>query len=165
MPSPSVSSPRFVLAICILAFLLVNFLAGFAFAQNVLTYHNNNAHTGLNPFEITLTPSNVNVSSFGKLFTLTLDGKVDAEPLYLSAIPVNGSTHNVLIVATENDSVYAFDADDGTQLWTVSALETGETPSGDHGCSQITPKIGITATPVISRPTGSNGVIYVVAMS
>jgi hypothetical protein len=90
---------------------------------------------------------------------------VDAEPLYLSAVPVAGTTHNVLIVATEHDSVYAFDADSGTQLWQISTLKSGETTSDDRGCSQVTPEIGITSTPVISRPQGANGVIYVVAMS
>jgi hypothetical protein len=134
-------------------------------AQNVLTYHNNNSRTGLNSSETTLTLTNVNVSSFGKLFELTVDGLVDAEPLYLSSVPVQGVTHNVLIVATENDSVYAFDADSGAQLWQITTLEAGETPSDDRGCSQVTPEIGITSTPVISRPAGSNGVIYVVAMS
>src|SRR6202142_1399184 len=74
-------------------------------AQDVLTYHNNNTRTGLNSAETTLTLANVNSTSFGKLFTLTVDGLVDAEPLYLSAVPVQGATHNVLIVATENDSV------------------------------------------------------------
>lgn len=136
-----------------------------AFSQNVLTYHNNNARTGLNSSETTLTLSNVNSTAFGKLFELTLDGKVDAEPLYLSAVPVQGVTHNVLIVVTENDSVYAYDADSGTQLWHISALLTGESPSDDRNCSQVSPTIGITSTPVISRPAGSNGVIYTVAMS
>ena len=137
-----------------------------AFAQNVLTYHNNNLRTGLNSSETSLTLSNVNSSSFGKLFTLTVDGLVDGEPLYLSAVPIPGSgTHNLLIVVTENDSVYAFDADTGAAIWHISALKSGETPSDDRGCSQVAPRIGITSTPVISRPTGSNGVIYTVAMS
>jgi len=137
-----------------------------AFSQDVLTYHNNNARTGLNSTETTLTLSNVNVNSFGKLFTVTVDGLVDGEPLYLSAVPIQGSgTHNLLIVVTENDSVYAFDADTGSLIWHISALESGETPSDDRGCGQITPVIGITSTPVISRPAGSNGVIYTVAMS
>jgi len=157
-------SLRFRTASSIGVFLFL-FLAATAPAQNVLTYHNNNAHTGLNSAETTLTLSNVNVNSFGKLFVLTVDGKVDAEPLYLSAVPVNGATHNVLIVVTENDSVYAFDADNGTQLWQITTLKSGETPSDDRGCSQVTPEIGITATPAIARPAGSNGVIYLVAMS
>ena len=139
--------------------------ASLAFSQNVLTYHNNNARTGLNSAETTLTPSNVNSTSFGKLFTVTVDGLVDAEPLYLSAVPVKGVTHNLLIVATENDSVYAFDADSGSQLWHISTLKSGESASDDRGCGQVTPEIGITSTPVISRPKGSNGVIYTVAMS
>lgn len=161
----SASCSRFVLTVSILAIALATFFAECAFAQNVLTYHNNNAHTGLNPAETTLTQSNVNVNTFGKLFVLTVDGLVDAEPLYISAIPVSGATHNVLIVATENDSVYAFDADSGKQLWHTSTLESGETPSDDRGCSQITPTIGVTATPVILHPKGTNGVIYVTAMS
>ncbi len=137
-----------------------------AFSQNVLTYHNNNSRTGLNPSEATLTLSNVNSTSFGKLFTLTADGLVDGEPLYLSAVPIPGSgTHNLLIVVTENDSVYAFDADNGSVIWHVTTLKSGETPSDDRGCGQVTPQIGITSTPVIRRPTGSNGVIYTVAMS
>ena len=137
-----------------------------AFAQNILTYHNNNSRTGLNSAETALTLSNVNSSSFGKLFTLTVDGLVDGEPLYLSAVPIPGNgTHNLLIVVTENDSVYAFDADTGSAIWHITTLKSGETPSDDRGCSQVTPQIGITSTPVISRPTGSNGVIYTVAMS
>jgi hypothetical protein len=139
--------------------------ASTALCQDVLTYHYNNAHTGLNAKETTLTLSNVNSTSFGKLFTVTVDGLVDAQPLYLSAVTIQGATHNVLIVATEHDSVYAFDADTGTLLWQVTTLLSGETTSDDRGCKQITPEIGITATPVISRPGGSGGVIYVVAMS
>jgi hypothetical protein len=110
--------------------------------------------------------NNVNAASFGKLFTLSVDGRVDAEPLYLSAVPISGrGTHNLLIVVTEHDSVYAFDADTGAALWHTSTLKSGETTSDDRGCSQVEPEIGITSTPVISRPKGSNGVIYTVAMS
>lgn len=134
-------------------------------AQDVLTYHYNNARTGLNSTETALTLANVNSTAFGKLFTLTVDGLVDAEPLYLSAVSIQGGTHNVLIVATEHDSVYAFDADTGTQYWHISTLKSGETTSDDRGCSQVTPEIGITSTPAIRRPAGSNGVIYTVAMS
>jgi len=81
-------------------------------------------------------------------------------------VPIPGSgTHNLLIVVTENDSVYAFDADTGGAIWHISTLGAGETSSDDRGCSQVTPQIGITSTPVIRRPAGSNGVIYTVAMS
>ena len=137
-----------------------------AFSQDVLTYHNNNSRTGLNSSETTLTLNNVNAASFGKLFTLSVDGRVDAEPLYLSAVPISGrGTHNLLIVVTEHDSVYAFDADTGAAIWHTSTLKSGETTSDDRGCSQVEPEIGITSTPVISRPKGANGVIYTVAMS
>jgi hypothetical protein len=134
-------------------------------AQDVLTYHNNNARTGLNNAETILTPSNVNSAGFGKLFTLSTDGLVDAQPLYLSAVSISGVTHNVLIVVTEHDTVYAFDADTGASLWKISTLKSGETTSDDRGCSQVTPEIGISSTPVIFRPKTGNPVIYVVAMS
>ena len=80
------------------------------------------------------------------------------------AIPGVG-THNVIYAATENDSVYAFDALTGDVLWQASVLGSGEVASDDRGCSEITPEIGITATPVIDRTRGPNGAIYVVAMS
>ena len=137
-------------------------LSATAPAVDVTTYHNDNARTGQNLSETILTPANVNVNSFGKLFQLTLDGKVDAQPLYLSAVNFTQGTRNTLYVATEHDSVYAFDADTGAQLWKVSLLKSGETPSDDRGCGQVTPEIGITATPVIDRAAG---LIYAVAMS
>jgi hypothetical protein len=120
-----------------------------------------------------VTPSNVNASSFGLLFNLLVDGKVDAQPLYVSNATVfRGTTslgnHNLVIVGTEHDSVYAFDADTGALYWHASVLGSGETPSDDRGCSQVTPEIGVTATPVIDRNSGTggaDGTIYVVAMS
>src|ERR1700733_8659168 len=159
------SSPGFLFRLFRLI-LIGSALVSTVCAQDVLTYHDNNARTGLNSSETTLTLANVNSSTFGKLFILTVDGLVDAEPLYLSAVPISGSgTHNLLIVATENDSVYSFDADTGAVIWHISTLGSGETASDDRNCSQVTPEIGITSTPVIRRPAGSNGVIYVVAMS
>jgi outer membrane protein assembly factor BamB len=135
-------------------------------ATDVLTYHNDIARTGQNRHETILTTSNVEASSFGKLFSLPVDGVIDAQPLYLSAVPIPGrGKHNVLYAVTENDSVYAFDADDGTLLWQVSVLGAGESPSDNHRCGQISPQIGITSTPVIDRTSGPNGTIYVVAMS
>jgi hypothetical protein len=136
-----------------------------AHAQDVLTYRNNNARTALDSGETILTPANVNVKTFGRLFTLLVDGKVDAQPLYLSAVTMVGGTHNILIVATEHGTVYAFDADTGVRYWQITTLKTGETTSDDRGCDQVTPEIGVTATPVILRPKGTNGVIYIVAMS
>ena len=135
------------------------------FAVDVTTYHNDNGRTGQNLNETTLTPSNVTVSTFGKLFVISVDGRVDAEPLYLSSVTFPSGTHNALYVATEHDSVYAFDADTGAQLWKVSMLKSGETPSDNRSCNQVTPEIGVTSTPVISRSNGANGAIYVVAMS
>lgn len=133
---------------------------------DVTTYHNDVARTGQNLNENILTPGNVNSSNFGKLFVIPVDGKVDGQPLYLGALTIPGKgTRNVLYVVTEHGSVYAVDADTGTSLWQVSTLLPGETTSDDRGCSQITPEIGITATPVIDRKAGANGTIYVVAMS
>jgi hypothetical protein len=134
---------------------------------NVLTFHNNAARTGQNLGETTLTLGNVNSTMFGKLFQVTLDGVVDAQPLYVAGVAIaNQGTHNVLIVATENDSIYALDADTGAQLWKISLLGSGETPSDDRGCGQVVPQIGITSTPVIGLVTGtSKGAIFAVAMS
>ncbi len=134
--------------------------------SGVLTWHNDAARTGQNLLETILTPANVNSTSFGKLFTLSVNGKVDAQPLYVPslAIPSQG-THNVLYVATEHDSVYAFDADTGTQLWKVSLLAIGEQTSDDRGCGQVSPEIGITSTPAIDLTSGPHGTIYTVAMS
>jgi hypothetical protein len=134
-------------------------------SQNVLTYHNDTFRSGLNNNETILNTSNVNSTTFGKLFAVPADGLVDAEPLYISAVPIAGVKHNVLIVATENDSVYAYDADTGAQLWKITTLLTGETASDNRSCDQVTPQIGITSTPVIYRPTKGDPVIYVVAMS
>lgn len=131
----------------------------------VLTYHDDVARTGQNLKETTLTTSNVNSSSFGKVGFLTTTGKVDAEPLYVSNLTIGGATHNVVFVATEHDLVYAFDADSFKQLWQTSVLGTGEIPSDPHNCSQITPEIGITSTPVIDPSAGAHGTIFVVAMS
>jgi hypothetical protein len=133
---------------------------------DVLTYHNDNARSGENLNETILTLASVTVSSFGKTGFLAVDGKVDAQPLYLSAVAIpGGGTHNVLYVATEHDSVYGFDADTGAVLWHASLLGPGETTSDGRGCSQVVPEIGITSTPVIDRARGPSGVIYVVAMS
>ena len=134
-------------------------------AQDVLTWHNDNARTGQNLAEPTLTLQNVNPRTFGKLFVLRVDGKVDAEPLYVARteIPHKGF-RNVLFVATEHDSLYAFDADTGEPFWHFRLLKPAEAPSSVH-CGQIQPEIGITATPVIDRHRGPHGTIYVVSVS
>ncbi len=138
---------------------------------NVVTYHYDNLRTGQNLNETILTQANVNSTTFGKLGAFTVDGRVDAQPLYLSAVAIpNVGTKNVLYVATEHDSVYAFDADSingntSAFLWKASMLGSGETSSDDRGCGQVSPEIGVTATPVIDRARGTHGAIYVVAMS
>ena len=137
-----------------------------AATTDVLTHHNDVARTGQNLTETTLTASNVNSAKFGKLGFYSVDGLVDAEPLYASSVAVPGSgTHNLLIVPAEHGSVYAFDADSGATIWQVTTLKTGETTSDNRGCGQVTPEIGVTSTPVIDRTQGANGAIYVVAMS
>ena len=133
---------------------------------DVLTWHNDNFRTGQNTTEAILSPVNVKSASFGLLANVVVDGKVDAQPLYVSAVNIPGKgLHNVLVIATEHDSVYAVDADSGAMLWKTSLLGTGETTSDTRGCSQVTPEIGITATPAIDRAAGPHGTIYVVAMS
>jgi len=137
-----------------------------ATTTDVLTYHNDIARTGQNLTETTLTSSNVNSAKFGKLGFYSVDGLVDAEPLYASSVSVpTKGTHNLLIVPTENDSVYAFDADSGATIWQITTLKTGETASDDRSCGQVSPEIGVTSTPVIDRAQGPNGAVYVVAMS
>lgn len=162
--------PRAVSTFHFLTFVLTLIATACAFAvpalaQDVLTYHNTNQRDGLTNTEKILTLSNVNSTSFGKLFTVAADGLVDAEPLYISNVSVAGVTHNLLIVASEHDSVYAYDADSGTLIWQVTTLKAGETTSDNRGCSQVTPEIGITSTPVIVRPAKGDPIIYVVAMS
>jgi PQQ-like domain len=133
--------------------------------NDVTTQHNDNARTGQDLHETALTPGNVNTATFGKINFLAADGLVDAQPLYLQNLTVAGQTHNVLYVASEHDSVYAYDADTGTQLWQSSLIGPGETTSDSRGCFQIVPEIGITSTPVIDRTYGTNGAIFVVGMT
>ena len=140
---------------------------------SVLTQHNDNGRTGQNTAEIILNTTNVNVNTFGKLFSLPVQGQVYAQPLYVPGVTVNGATHNVLIVATEADLVYAFDADSGgSPLWTASLIDSlhganpGEGPAQISvalpGCTDLQPNVGITSTPVIDPVAGT---IYVEAKS
>jgi hypothetical protein len=134
---------------------------------DVVTYKNDLARTGQNLTESVLTLSDVNSSRFGLLRILAADGNVDATPLYLAALTVQGASHNVVFIATENDSVYAYDSDSGALLWHVSLLGSGETVNDlpSYGCQQVAPTIGITSTPVIDRGAGTHGILYLVAMS
>ncbi|HXY14238.1 MAG TPA: chitobiase/beta-hexosaminidase C-terminal domain-containing protein [Terriglobales bacterium] len=134
-------------------------------AVNVTTYHNDNSRTGQNTQETILTPANVNSSQFGKLFSVSVQGWVYAQPLYLSSVNIAGGTHNVLYVATEHDMLYAIDADSGTIYWQVSLIPSGGSTvnsSSDLGCGDLVPEVGITGTPVIDTSTGT---IYLVAKS
>ncbi len=135
------------------------------YAGDVVTYHYNPSRQGANLQETTLTTANVNSTSFGKVRFFSVDGKVDAQPLYVYKLPGTLRVQNTLFIVTEHGSVYNFDADAGTQTWKVSAIPAGETTSDNHGCSQISPEIGITGTPVIDRQRGQFGAIYFVAMS
>jgi len=134
-------------------------------APDVTTFHYDNARDGLNAQETILTPTNVSSTQFGKIAFDSVDGKVDAQPLYLANVTIGNQFRNVLYVATEHDSVYAFDADTATQIWKTSILGSSETTSDNHNCSQISPEIGITSTPVIDRKQGTNGTIFVIGMS
>jgi hypothetical protein len=133
-----------------------------------LTHHNDGLRSGQNLSESVLTPSSVSATNFGKLFSFPLDGAAIASPLYVANVTLPDATvHNVVYVATEHDSVYAFDADGRTPglLWQTSFIspENGVTtvPAGDTGeCCDIAPEIGITGTPVIDPATGT---LYVVA--
>lgn len=147
-----------------------------SFAQiNVVTQHYDNSRTGQNVNESVLTPANVNPTQFGKLFSYAVDGQIFAQPLYMANVQIpNAGTHNVVYVATENDSVYAFDADNNggsnsLPLWQDSLTSTAfgaapgatSVPASDL-VPDISPIYGITGTPVID-PVG--GTLYVVSFT
>lgn len=139
---------------------------------SVTTYHYDNTRSGLNSQETTLTPANVNIGSFGKLFTFKVDGEIYGQPLYVPNVTVGGATHNVVYVATEHDGVFAFDADGKTTapLWQTSFINPSagvttvdsktDFPEANGPYDDIWPEIGITSTPVIDASTGT---MYVVA--
>jgi len=133
---------------------------------NVLTWKYNNTRLGVNSSETTLTPANVNSSTFGLLFHIYPQfGKPDPQPLYVSNLSVAGVKHNVIFMETEMDYALAFDADTGVELWKSRVLLPGEVPSDDRGVGSVTPTIGVTATPVIDLSMGPHGTEYLVAMS
>jgi hypothetical protein len=126
----------------------------------VYTHHNDNARTGQNLQEYGLTPATVNPATFGQLFSCPVDGYLYAEPLWVAHLTIGATTRNVVYVATQHDSVYAFDADSPSciQLWHMNFLGTGVTtltPSDLQGNGDIVPEIGITSTPVIDPTTNT----------
>ncbi len=136
-----------------------------AVAAQMTTSQVDNARTGAYLNETTLTPRNVNAQQFGKLFTLQVDGDIYAQPLFLSGVQIPGKgRHDILFIATEHDSVYAFDAygNPSAPLWQTSFLAHGATTVAeeDTQCFFIRPEVGITSTPVIDARTGT---IYVLA--
>ncbi|MFY9908302.1 MAG: IPT/TIG domain-containing protein, partial [Candidatus Sulfotelmatobacter sp.] len=155
-------------------FMLTLLSAIFGIGQvSVLTQHNDNARTGQNLSETVLNTSNVNQGGFGKLFWRTVDGFIYAQPLYVPGLTIQGATHNVVYVATQHNSVYAFDADNPNApapLWQVNlgtpvpsediCILTGDTNPSDCPYYDISPEIGITSTPVIDPVAG---LIYVVS--
>ncbi len=137
-----------------------------ASAADVLTWHNDAARSGQYLVETTLTPTAVNATNFGRTALWSVDGLVNAQPLYAGSVTLaNGSVHGIVIAASEHDTVYAFDAGTGTVLWHQSMLSGGEIPSDSLGCGQVAPEIGITATPAIDRSLGPSGTVFVAAMS
>ena len=132
-----------------------------ASAADVLTYHNDNARTGQDLAETILNPSNVNSTDFGKVFTDAVDGAIYAQPLYMANVTIPGQgVHNVVFVATENDSVYAFDADNpGPALWHDSFINPAKgitsVPTTQSWQLDMDPQVGITGTPVIDPTTGT----------
>ncbi len=165
--TPGTETPRFI-TLAIIFFILC---LGCSLAKgqtDVLTQHNDNSRTGLNANETVLTPANVNASKFGKLFTQSVDGIIVGQPLYASNVLMNdGLTHNVVYVATQHNSVYAFDADNtrggnAAPLWAVSLNDGGTSdPITDFGCTGTHfTEIGIMSTPVIDP---GKTTLYVVA--
>ena len=144
----------------------------------VFTYHNDRARDGANVQEYALTPADVNSTRFGKLFSCRVDGAIYGQPLWVADLSVNGATHNVVFVATEHDSLYAFDADAHPcmQLWSANLIDvshggsTGETtvPAGvtgylvGRGAGNLAPEVGVTGTPVIDPASGT---LYLISKS
>jgi len=122
----------------------------------VTTWGYNTQRNNVNMAEYILTPTNVRVATFKKMFSYPVDGFVYGQPLFVPKLTINGATHNVVYVATENNSVYAFDADGGGQLWQTS-FGSAIPCANVHGCG-VAPVIGVTATPVIDTTLGN---IYV----
>ena len=130
--------------------------------MNYTTWKNDNLRDGLQPRETVLTPSNVNSSTFGQIFSFPVDGNVWGQPLFMGGLTINSATHNVLYVTTANDTVYALDGDTGTQLWKNNLLPSGETYVSGGVIHSTIGKVGITGTPVMDP---NSNTLYVVTYS
>ncbi len=162
-----------VKTICIIGLLAVCIRENsFGQGVSVLSYHNDGASSGVNSAETALTPANLTVASFSKQFSTGVDGQVYAQPLYVPSVTVTGGaqagTHNLVLVATQHDSLYAIDADSGVVVWHDSFLASGlpgattitSVPAADVNSSDTSPEIGICGTPVID---GGSNFLYVAA--
>src|SRR5271170_289856 len=143
-------------------------------ATSILSYHYDSVSSGVNSTETVLTPANLTVAAFSKQYATLVDGQIYAQPLYVPSVVVTGGaqagTHNLIIVATQHDSLYAVDASSGVVIWQDSFLAAslglpGATtitsmPSADTGSSDSYPEIGICGTPVID---GTTNMLYLVA--
>lgn len=139
---------------------------------SVLSYHNDNVSSGVNSSEMILTPASLTVSNFSKLYSTLVDGQIYAQPLYVPGVTITGGTqagtHNLVIAATQHDSLYAIDAETGIIVWQTSFLTSGlpgattitSMPAADTGSSDTAPEIGICSTPVID---GATNLLYVTA--
>ncbi len=140
----------------------------YSYAQtqvDVLTQHNNNARTGANLRETTLTPGNVNKTQFGMLFKRALDDQLYTQPLVATGIQVGGGVRDLVYVTTVNNSVYAFDANDAeaeSPVWHVNFGGPANVHSADFGCLDVNGQMGIIGTPVIDKALG---ILYVVALT
>ena len=137
-----------------------------------MSYHNDGVSSGVNSAETVLTPANLTVSTFSKQYSTPVDGEIYAQPLYVPSVVVNGGahagTHNLILVATQHDSLYAVDANSGVVVWQTTFLASGlpgattitSVPSTDTGTTDTSPEIGICGTPVIDPATN---LLYVAA--
>jgi outer membrane protein assembly factor BamB len=166
-PHPNLVCPaRFLSAFARTLLLASSFAAASCFAQvNVLTQHNDNARTGANLNETTLTPSNVNSTQFGMLFKRVVDDQVYGQPLVLSGVNTAAGTHTLVYITTVANSVYAFDADDPAidkPYWHVNFGIPANLSDANFGCTDMNGNMGIVGTPVIDPVRGA---LYVVALT
>lgn len=150
-----------VLSSCVLLMSVFNSIPGRA-QVNALTQHFDNNRDGVNTNETVLTPSNVNVNQFGMAFKEAVDDQLYAQPLVLTNVSIGGGTHNVVYLASTNNSVYAFDADTGNEYWHVNLGTAFKVSNGGFTCTDVLDTTGIMSTPVIDTSTGS---LYVVAQT